>query len=377
VLFSFYCELIQKQLLTMTYAMHNRVNLLGVLVATIAWLWWATCATGDTPGDSQQTVHVCQDAGAGGYEAFPDVCRRKDGQLMCVFYAGYGHVSLPNAELPRGGRICYCTSADEGKTWSASQTLFDGEHDDRDPSITQLKDGRLACTFFSLAKPDKPGIPHVGLGAFVVTSADGGQTWSPPHGIAGRDYYCSSPMRELSNGHLVLGLYHEQGGMPGGAVTTSEDGGKTWLKPVHIDGGEQKLAAETDVIELKDGRLYAALRGDGDQQMCWSASRDHGRTWTTAKPIGFLGHCPYLHRTADGIILLGHRQPATSLNYSLDEAKTWSPPVRIDSLMGAYPSMVNLQDGSVLVVYYEEGPGSSIRAKRFRATPQGIQWIGW
>jgi hypothetical protein len=26
-------------------------------------------------------------------------------------------------------------------------------------------------------------------------------------------------------------------------------------------------------------------------------------------------------------------------------------------------------------VYYEEGHGSSIRAKRFRATPQGIEWL--
>ena len=37
--------------------------------------------------------------------------------------------------------------------------------------------------------------------------------------------------------------------------------------------------------------------------------------------------------------------------------------------------MVNLRDGSVLVVYYEEGQGSSIRAKRFRVTAQGIEWI--
>ena len=41
-------------------------------------------------------VLVCTDAGAGGYEAFPDVCRMKDGRLICVFYAGYGHVALQN-----------------------------------------------------------------------------------------------------------------------------------------------------------------------------------------------------------------------------------------------------------------------------------------
>lgn len=33
-------------------------------------------------------MYICTDAGAGGYEAFPDICRLKDGPLMCVCYAG-------------------------------------------------------------------------------------------------------------------------------------------------------------------------------------------------------------------------------------------------------------------------------------------------
>ena len=66
-------------------------------------------------------VHVCTDAGAGAYEAFPDVCRMADGRLLCVFYAGYGHVALPNAQLPLGGRVVGCYSSDEGRTWSATE----------------------------------------------------------------------------------------------------------------------------------------------------------------------------------------------------------------------------------------------------------------
>jgi len=84
---------------------------------------------------SPMFVHVCTDTGAGGYEAFPDVCRLQDGSLMCVFYAGYGHVSLPNDQLPKGGRVSYCLSWDEGRTWSEAKTLYDGPDDDRDPSI--------------------------------------------------------------------------------------------------------------------------------------------------------------------------------------------------------------------------------------------------
>jgi hypothetical protein len=39
--------------------------------------------------------------------------------------------------------------------------------------------------------------------------------------------------------------------------------------------------------------------------------------------------------------------------------------------------MVALNDGTVLFVYYEEGPGSSIRAQRLRVTRGGVESIGW
>ena len=318
-------------------------------------------------------VNVCTDAGAGGYEAFPDVCRTADGRLLAVFYAGYGHVAMPNDQLPKGGRISGCFSADEGKTWSEAFTVFDGDFDDRDPSVTQLKDGRLACVFFSLKpKPDgKKGFD--GLGSFIVTSADGGRTWeSAPRQIS-KEYYCSSPVRELKDGRLALGVYRQDAKGACGAVTFSGDGGASWSVPVDIPTGGLRYEAETDVVERKDGSLFAALRGQ--KHSGWSVSNDGGKSWSTAELFGFPGHCHYLHRAPDDVILMAHRLPATSLHVSLDECKTWSTNVPVDSVGGAYPSMVTLNDGSILIVYYEEGPGSNIRARRFRATRQGIEWL--
>jgi BNR repeat protein/3-keto-disaccharide hydrolase len=321
-------------------------------------------------------VAVCKDAGAGGYEAFPDICRLQDGRLLCVFYAGYGHVALPNDKLPKGGRVSYCVSSDEGCTWSSAKVLYDGPDDDRDPSIVQLKSGRLICNYFSLRKNDDPKVRWDGLGSWIVMSDDQGKTWSAPQCVSAT-YYCSSPIRELSDGRLILGLYAEEDGEGWGAATYSDDQGKTWSEVVDIDNAGMKLDAETDIIELKDGALYAAERGRG-ATMAWSISKDRGKTWSVSKPYGFPGHCPYLHRTNDGIILMAtrtHNVSSTSLYYSLDEGKTWSERETVDKVMGAYPSMVTLDDGSVLIVYYEEGTGSSIRAKRFRVSKAGVEWI--
>jgi hypothetical protein len=44
-------------------------------------------------------------------------------------------------------------------------------------------------------------------------------------------------------------------------------------------------------------------------------------------------------------------------------------------VIGAYPATVELKDGSVLIVYYTEGKDSHIRAKRFKVTPTGIEFL--
>ncbi len=318
-------------------------------------------------------VYVYRDGGAGGYEAFPDVCRLNDGRLMCVFYAGYDHVALPNARWPKGGRIDVCFSSDEGRTWTKPGTLYDGPDDDRDASVVQLADGRLLCSFFTTRRNDNSPKKREAIGTWIIESNDLGRTWSAPRPIA-MGYFCSSPVRVLHNGGLLLGLYSGANGRSWGAVVRSEDGGRTWTKPIDIPNGGWKLDAETDIIELKDGSILAAER-EPATTMCYSMSRDGGRSWSVSLPLGFPGHCPYFLRTTGGVLLLAHRLPQTSLHYSFDEGRTWSANIMVDDLEGAYPSMVELKDGSVLIVYYEEGDGSNIRARRFRVGPSGVEWL--
>lgn len=153
---------------------------------------------------------ISRGAAAGSYQAFPDACRLKNGEILCVFYAGYGHVSLPRPDFLRGGRICWVRSRDEGRTWSEPTVLYDDDADNRDPHIAALQDGTLICTFFSLV-PGRGGRPYEGRGVQMVRSHDNGRTWETSAPPVQPDWYCSAPVRQLKSGVCLLGVYHEEG----------------------------------------------------------------------------------------------------------------------------------------------------------------------
>ena len=324
---------------------------------------------------------ICRDAGAGGYEAFPDLVRLQNGDLLCVFYAGYTHVSHPNEALPGGARVSAVRSTDGGKTWGEAQVVADTPWDDRDPSICQLRDGTLVANWFTYYEGSptrREGNPNPYKEIWLSRSTDDGHTWSEPELIpstASDHYGCSTPIRVMPDGTLVMAIYKE---LPNplrvwSLMIHSPDGGKTWGEPVFVDPDNDDND-EPDIIMLPDGRLLCVMRSNrGDNVMWFSESTDGGQTWSPSAPIGFPGHAPYLLRTREGILLCAHRLPGTSLHYSLNDGKTWSENVPVDEVIGAYPSMVQMPDGRVLIVYYEEGDGSSIRARFFTAKTDGIE----
>ncbi len=325
---------------------------------------------------------ICKDAGAGGYEAFPDVVRLRNDDLLCVFYAGYGHVSHPNADLPKGARICSVRSTDGGKSWGPAQVVADTPWDDRDPSVCQLPDGTVLVNWFTYyhgGPSVRPGNTAKYKEIWLARSVDNGHTWSEPELIeptANDHWGCSSPIRVLPDGKLLMPVYREllDPLRNWSAVIISEDSGKTWSRP-HMVDPDNDDNDEPDVVALPGGELLCVMRANVQGNTMWSStSRDGGRTWSRSQALGFPGHCPYLLLTSRNILLLGHRLPGTSLHYSLDLGKTWSENVLMDQVSGAYPSMVEMPDGRILFVYYEEGEGSSLRALFFEATEDGIKF---
>ncbi len=127
---------------------------------------------------------------------------------------------------------------------------------------------------------------------------------------------------------------------------------------------EKHHDCEPDLVELPDGRLLAILR----PRMSQTISKDKGRTWS--KPTRLLrGHAPSLLLTRDGVLLCGHREqpgPRTGLIMSTDFGKTWSLPRMIDVAGGAYPSFVELGDGRILCLHYQEAAGGNLRQAVFK-----------
>jgi sialidase-1 len=340
-----------------------------------------------TPTDSLPARHriISKGGDAGEYQAFPDACRLHNGDIVVVFYAGYGHISYHTEAYPKAGRICLVRSSDEGRTWTRPQTIYDDFNDNRDPHINQLRNGTLVVSLFSLLFDPVTKKDYRGTNPQLIWSRDGGRTWSDTAQTVptGDGWYCSAKVKPLSRRKLLLPVYYQKGKASElkawGGVVESRDRGKTWGAVVPIgQAANLPLAAETEVVTLKDGTLFAALRAQRDVSMHMATSPDRGWTWSAVQPFGWVGHAPSFTRLKSGVILLTYRgfekggewkTAYTALRLSRDEGKTWEGPFLLDRSGGGYPSTIELKDGSVLAIFYEEGEKSGVRAVRFAVPP--------
>ncbi len=309
------------------------------------------------------------------------------------------------------GRVEMMTSDDEGKSWTWPRVLLDGALDDRDAGVVETPGGAiLVTTFTSLAyvphlekaEAIKPGDPKAWpagklaawravhartpdekrkslLGVWAIRSEDGGSTWSPPS-----DTRLNSPHGPvvLADGRLLYaGKALWSGGMIG--VTTSSDDGRTWSEPVAIPtrpGDKTGDYHELHAVETADGRILAHIRNHSktnEGETLQSESSDGGKTWSVPASIGVWGLPSHLLRLKDKRLVMtyGHRRPpfGNQARLSADHGRTWSEPVTLsgDGEGGdlGYPSTVELSDGALLTVWYEnpkEGDQAVLRQVRWR-----------
>ena len=117
-------------------------------------------------------------------------------------------------------------------------------------------------------------------------------------------------------------------------------------------------------MEAADGTLIAQIRNHNKinaGETLQSESTDGGRTWNVPHSIGVWGLPSHLLKLRDGRLLMtyGHRRPpfGNQARLSDDNGKTWGEAMILsgDGKGGdlGYPSTVELDDGSLLSVWYE------------------------
>ena len=292
-------------------------------------------------------------------------------------------------------------SHDNGQTWTWPRTLLDGPIDDRDAGVLETKNGSLLVTTFtslayeqhglSAALEKKPGQPgswpgeklsrwlavhdritpeqrKAELGQWMIRSTDGGVTWSEryssivnsPHG----------PI-QLSDGRLLYAGKKLWTGDDVG-VCQSDDDGQSWQWLAAIpkrDTDETKRYHELHAVETDSGKLIVHIRNHNWQntgETLQSESTDGGKTWSVPRSIGVWGLPSFLTKLKDGGLLMsyGHRRApfGNQARVSSDDGSTWSDPILIsdDGAGGdlGYPSTVQLDDSSLVTVWYEKLKGS-------------------
>lgn len=319
------------------------------------------------------------------YHGWSTLARQKSGRLMLVWSGRReGHVCP-------FGTLEWMTSEDNGKTWTWPRTLLDSAIDDRDAGVLETANGSILVTTFSSlayesyiskaasdnswAKEKMTRWLAAGrrfpedqreqqLGTWMLRSIDNGLTWSAKY-----DSLVNSPHGpiQLKDGRILYAgkqLWLED---PRVGVSVSHDDGQTWLWLAEIparDGDDPKAYHELHVVEAENGDLIAHIRNhnkENDQETLQSESKDGGQTWSKPHSIGVWGLPSHLLKLKNGQLLMtyGHRRkPLGNLaRVSSDNGKSWSAPITLsdDATSGdlGYPSSVQLDDGSLLTVWYE------------------------
>ena len=368
-------------------------------VSSLRRLWPLLVAT----ALSAQTAHVLETKtitpAEEPYAGWSTVARRANGELWVTWSGGRdGHV------CPMG-QVRAMTSRDDGATWTYPRVLLDSPTDDRDSGVLETAKGTLlVTTFTSLAYEDhlaksvmympvagkssamRPMPPEVvarwqatqkrltaderqaELGEWALRSTDGGLNFSAriativnsPHG----------PLQLKDGRILYIGKELWTKNQRIGAVESKDDGlSWNWLSEIPGRPGDdvERDYHELHAVESDDGRIVAQIRHQGKVDKNWTLqteSTDGGKTWTIPRAITF-GIPSQLLKLRDGRLLMtyGHRRLpfGNQARLSADHGRTWSEPMIVSgdgtvSDLG-YPSTVELADGTLLTVWYENMKG--------------------
>lgn len=260
----------------------------------------------------------------------------------------------------------------DGKSWSRPREIVNGsEGRDQDfacwnPVLFQPTDGPLMLFY-------KVGVnPQLWWG-MLVTSSDGGKTWSQPRKL-GTDAALGSgnpnligPVKnkpiQLADGSILCPSSSEHDGWRVHFELT-KDLGKSWKVIGPINDASKFNAIQPSILIYEGGRMQAMCRTK-EKVVAQTWSEDGGKSWSPLTPSGL----PNPNAGTDAVTLKDGRQflvynhtvrggefPSgrNMLNVAVStDGKSWKPMMTLERDRGeySYPAIIQAADGRVHVVY--------------------------
>jgi len=336
-----------------------------------------------------------------GYDCFriPAVVRAGNGDLLAF------------AEGRNGGdRFCsdlgdidlvLKRSTDGGRTWGPLKVVIQGHGDTKGNPTPIAVPGTGRVVLLSVMQCHTS--PACGRVPRVSISDDNGATWGVPRVLTEQLGFPTAPRwlatgpshglvltRGAHAGRLVAGMNHQVDGGAHGSIIYSDDQGATWRRGATAPGGAGLIPQEISLVELVDGRLYAAARNNANQDdkcldggrrnRAYAVSPDGGASFST----GFAFEEDLVTPVVQAATLRmsatdrggSHNRvlfaaPATCdrrrelvVRSSFDEGGNWTPGaggVLVWDQGAAYTDLVQLGATSVGVLY-EAGPANNANA---------------
>lgn len=312
----------------------------------------------------------------------------KNGRVVTMADNRFNH----NGDLPQHIDVYERHSDDNGATWSthkmvvgteADHALVGGNHGFGDVSLVECASGKIVAIMvggpgYFDSTPSNPIVPT------IITSTDGGDTWSTPRTLtdelykttytegavqgsfagSGRGLMLQRQKNEQLNGRIMFAMSHRF--IVNGNrsiqeyIIYSDDEGDTWkfsTQSAYNGGDESKL------VELADGTVMISVRQGG--QRGYNKSTDGGVTWgTQAKwadidgnacngDILYVNKHVMLHSYPND----GKRKNVT-IKASFDSGKSWSKPYVVCAPSSCYSTMDVTKDGDI-AIFYEDNACST------------------
>ena len=320
----------------------------------------------------------------GSYHGWPTAAKTADGRLLAAASGGR------EAHVCPMGRVRLYISDDSGKTWKSGGSLSHGPLDDRDPGICVCGDNSIIVSYFTSLDAvlyPKEGDPahwdevrkNITADMMIkehdfrmLRSTDNGETWgnrypapvSNPHGpsLCGDGSLVWVGMRKSDSCATQKSGMRTTGGL---VCAVSHDNGINWqiVSEIPAPAGQSILGFyEPHCIEAHDKKIVLHIRNHNTSPVSiWqSCSEDGGRSWSIPTYVCD-GFPSFLTRLSGGRLLMSYSWRLD--NYGIrarisnDNGGSWGEEIILYKHglcrdLG-YPSSVELQDGSIFTLWYE------------------------